>query len=413
MTVVFNHRAIARLLMALALTLIAAATANAACMFRVNGWEATDEGVVLTRYAANVSGPSLVAATRYVGRDPAAVRAAFDAVRLTFDMNGDGNVTAVDAVIVLRYVSGIRGAALTDGLSLVGGTRTTSQSIQAFIESGCVAPIALRAPIYEALVETQDRATFLAQTNAQGARSFVILSPLIVGGERINFYALDTPGVFTYRSLDTPATATAFEQLLNAQGADRYRFGGPLVSGSYFYRDENSNRTFSYRVLVQPGASADFLAQANAQGGEGYNYVLPLFLGATSYAVYVKENGSNAVYAWASQPSIGGATAASDLVAQANAQGANGFKFRTPFFFTDGQRNLYVKDTSQSATFAWKDNPDVASAAALVTQANAEGANGYVYRGSYSFSNPSQTRVFYFRPVNCSGSVLCSPSGPF
>ncbi len=396
---------------------VSVGSANAACMFRVTGWEPTDEGVLLARYAAGVTGPALLASTRYAGRDAAVIKAAFDSVRLTFDMNGDNDVNAVDTTIVLRYVTGIRGNALTQGLNLAGGTRASTIAIQAFIDSGCVAPIVRRAPLYLALSATADRASFLSQANTEGDRAFVFLSSLIYGATQSNLYANDTPGVFTYRSLDTPSTKTAFEGQLNSQGAERYRFGGVLTSGSYFYRDENSDRTFSYRLLPSPGTTTEFLTQANAQGAEGYFYFLPYFVESSFYAIYAKESGTS-TYSYALQPSTDVNSTADDFVAQANTQGANGFKFRTSFQFSDGSRNIYVKDTSQAATFSWKHNQDVASASALVTQANAEGVNGFVYLGSRvffpnGFASPSQTRIIYFSPLNCAGSVLCSPGGPF
>jgi hypothetical protein len=400
-----------------ALSLMAMSAPEAACYFRVNGWEPTDEGVLLARYGSGVTGSALVASTRYASRDPVAVRAAFQSVRLAFDMNGDGDVNAVDTTIVLRYAAGIRGTALTQGVSLAGGTRGTYEAVQAFIEGGCVAPIATRAPLYESLAFVSDRTAFLAQANAQGARSFLYLSAIAVGVDLANLYASETPGVFSYRSLDTPNTAATFESQLNTQGAERFRFGGVLTSGSYFYRDDNSDRTFSYRVLALPSASSDFLTQANTQGADGYFFALPYFISSASYAIYAKESGA-ATYSYALQPSTDFNATPADFVNQANAQGANGFKFRTSYQFSDGARNVYVKDTSQSATYTWKANDNAASVAALVTQANTEGASGFVYLGARVFfpngiTNPSETRVVYFRPLNCAGSVMCAPSGPF
>jgi hypothetical protein len=409
--------AFANVVVFIATMALAALSANAACMFRVNGWEPTDEGLLLSRYAAGVSGPALLAGTRYVGRDPAAVFAAFESVRLTFDMNGDSAVDAIDATIVLRYTNGYRGVSLTQGLNLGGGSRNTLSAIEAFIESGCVAPISSRAPIYEALSYVADRNALLSQADAQGARSYLFLSPIFVGVDQANLYVNDTPGVFSYRSLDTPATLIAFATQLNTQGAERYRFEGVLASGSYFVRDENSNRTYSYRLLATPDTANDFLTQANAQGVDGYYFLLPYFIGGASYMIYEKESGSS-TYAYALQPSTEQNATPDAFVTQANTQGANGYKFRTSYQFGDGSRNVYVKDTSQSATFAWKHNPNVTTVGALVTQANSEGANAYAYLGARVFfplglASPSETRILYFKPMNCLGSVLCSPRGPF
>lgn len=386
-------------------------------MFRVNGWNATDEGVLLARYARGVSGPAFVANTLYAARDPVAVRAAFDSVRLTFDINGDGAVDATDALIVLRYVNGHRGSALVDGLSLGGGARNSLAAVEAFIESGCVAPIATRAPIYESRANTPDRASFLTQASEQGSRSFVYLSPIFVGASQANLYANDTPGVYTYRSVDTPTDLTSFTNLLNTQGAERYRFGGVLLSGTYFVRDENSNRSFLYRVLAEPTTSAGFLTQANAQGAEGYYFVLPYAFGLSSYLVYAKETGG-AIYSYALQSSTDQNVPVTDFITQANTQGANGFKFRTSYQFGDGARNVYVKDTSQAATYTWKLNPNVGTLTELIDQANAEGAAGNVYLGARvffpsGFAGAPDTRILYFKPSQCAGSVMCSPSGAF
>ncbi len=386
-------------------------------MFRVNGWNATDEGVLLARYARGVTGPALVANTLYAGRDPVAIRAAFDSVRLTFDMNGDGAVDATDALIVLRHVSGHRGSSLVAGLSLGGGSRNTLSAVEAFIDSGCVAPIATRAPIYESGANTPDRTSFLSQANQQGARAFVHLSPIFVGVQQANLYANDTPGVYTYRSIDTPTDLASFTGLLNAQGAERYRFGGVLLSGTYFVRDENSNRSFQYRVLAGPSTGAAFLTQANAQGTEGYYFVLPYAFGLSTYLIYAKETG-DATYSYALQSATDQNVPVTDFVMQANAQGASGFKFRTSYQFGDGARNIYVKDTSQAATYTWKLNADVSTLTELVDQANAEGGLGNVYLGARvffpsGFAGAPDTRIVYFKPTNCAGSVMCSPSGAF
>ncbi|MGL5001428.1 MAG: hypothetical protein ACRDAM_00640, partial [Casimicrobium sp.] len=319
-----------------------------------------------------------------------------------------------DATIVLRYASGIRGSALVAGLNLTGGSRSTFEAINAFIEGGCVAPIAARAPLYEALANTDTRDAFIEQADAQGARSFSYVGSIAVGTQA-NLYANEASGAYTYRSFDLPATALDFQTLANEQGAQRFRFGGFSGAGMYFVRDETSNRTFTYRVVESTYVSGEFLTQVNGQGAEGYYFVSPFLFGFAVHFIYAKESG-NSTYEWTLQSATD--QNAADLITQANTQGTNGYKFRTSFAFSNGTRNLYVKDTSQTATFAWRQNPNVDSVAALVTQANTEGAIGFVYQGARvfyptGFSGPSDTRIIYFRPTNCAGSTLCSTGGSF
>lgn len=415
-----HWRGIARLLAGSCIGL-ASAAAMAACLFSVPGWKVTNEGVLLARYAADASGPGLTGSTTYATADPAQVRAAFDSTRLTFDITGDNAVTGVDALLALRYVLGLRGAALTHGLQLAGGTRATLAAVTTFMDEGCVAPIVRRGPIYEALPATATRTDLLAQANAQGARGYQYVGPLIQGAESFNLYALDTPGTqvgFSYRSLDTPTSSAEFIAQLNSQGAERYRFVSVFDTGSLFVRDAGSTRTFQYQALSQPATASAFVTQANAQGALGYAWVGPYAFGLSSIVMIYEKDSGTATYAYALEASTNSNATADDFVSQANTRGATGWKYRTGYAFGDGSRNIYFKDLSQAATFIWKHDPDATSAATLVAQANAEGALGYAYSGAMVFfpggiGNPLQTRTLYVQPTNCAGTLMCTPHGLF
>ena len=68
-----------------------------------------------------------------------------------------------------------------------------------------------------------------------------------------------------------------------------------------------------------------------------------------------------------------------DLLAQADAQGANGFAYLSGMVF--GQttfNNIYVKDIA--TTYRWEALDLPATAAALQAQFNAQGARGFAFR---------------------------------
>ena len=119
--------------------LFAASTVSAVntCPFDNGGSDAVNDGLVLTRYALGLTGAPLVASTRYASLNPATVKANIECVGCALDMNGDGNVDAVDATIIARHLSGFQGASLTAGLALGTGTRNSAAAVQSFLAIGC------------------------------------------------------------------------------------------------------------------------------------------------------------------------------------------------------------------------------------------------------------------------------------
>jgi hypothetical protein len=92
-------------------------------------YEAFADGLLALRYLLGLRGVALVngatsgAATR---TDPAALAAWFDDMRPVFDIDCDGQTdAATDGVLLLRYLLGFRGAALTANALAVGATRNS------------------------------------------------------------------------------------------------------------------------------------------------------------------------------------------------------------------------------------------------------------------------------------------------
>ena len=401
-----------------AITFATATTANAACPFTDGNWDLTNNGIVFSRYASALTGPSLVANTRFSSADPSAVKRDLDNQRGPLDMNGDAQITSVDSVIVTRHIAGFRGAALTAGLNLGAASRDTTDKVLAFIAAGCPAAIGARSPLYEALPYVTERTALLAQMNAQGARGFQNIGGLLVGAEYVNFYVKDQNTNFSYAAQDTASTTADLLVQLNGFGARGYRFDGFLTSGTYYVRDNTASLlTYSYELPTAPTTTSGFLTQANDRGASGFYFLFTYLIGGNTVAIYGKDT-SDARYQYELHPSADVNVSADDFVAQANVQGQRGFKFATSFFFNDGSRNIYAKDSAQNARFAYKASGTVTPASALVAQANAEGQLNFVYAGGLIFlpngyAGAQQPRNIYVNPANCTGWVMCSAGGPF
>ena len=58
-----------------------------------------------------------------------------DGIRPTLDIDGDGNVDALtDGVLLMRYLSGLRGSALAAGVAGAGATRATPDALEGYLQ---------------------------------------------------------------------------------------------------------------------------------------------------------------------------------------------------------------------------------------------------------------------------------------
>ncbi len=118
------------------------------------------------------------------------------------------------------------------------------------------------------------------------------------------------------------------------------------------------------------------LAQANAQGANGYAYLTGLAASTTEFInLYVKDIGTTYLWEMLDLPS-----SAAALEAQLNAQGARGFAHNT--FLTSGV--VYGKDTAGLAPFSYELLPSQATSAAFLSQAEAQGARGFFFLGDFA-----------------------------
>jgi len=272
--------------------------------------------------------------------------------------------------------------------------------------------------MYEALPPAADVSAFLDRLNAQGARSFRFFSGLAfttspTSAEVVEAYVKDAETTYAFELLPDTGSVADLQAQLNAQGARGFKWGGPYVVGgqirTLYRKDNGSASTYSYTVLSAPADSTGYLSQVNAQGGNGYYSVGGAYMvGGTTVLVYQKDAQGSATYG---HEALGQPGSDADFLAQLEAQGARGFRFKTGYVFSDGLKLLYEKDLSQAATFSYQSLQPAANSADYIVQANAEGAKGNALVGDYGLPS-GQIRTLYVKPASCS-DFLCDTRSLF
>src|SRR5208283_2090728 len=114
----------------------------------------------------------------------------------------------------------------------------------------------------------------------------------------------------------------------------------------------------------------------------GYKFVGGYLFG-TECELYVKDSSQAVTYSYQALPFITSST--SDFITQANAEGANGYIFYGGYLFGT-ECELYVKASSPVAAYSYQALPFITSStSAFISQANAEGANAYEFMSGYMF----------------------------
>jgi subtilisin family serine protease len=106
----------------------------------VNGsYDALTDGLMILRYLFGLSGQGIVNSAIGFGAtvsDPSEVMTRLQDLRPLFDVDGNGQAEALtDGLMIIRYLFGLRGSALTTGTLGIGATRTTPGAIESHIVS--------------------------------------------------------------------------------------------------------------------------------------------------------------------------------------------------------------------------------------------------------------------------------------
>ena len=102
-------------------------------------YDALTDGLLTLRYLFGLTGSALTngalgaTATR---TDPMAIKNYLDGIRPALDVDGDGNANALtDGLLIIRYLFGLRGAALITGAVSPNATRVLATDIEIYIQS--------------------------------------------------------------------------------------------------------------------------------------------------------------------------------------------------------------------------------------------------------------------------------------
>ena len=223
-------------------------------------------------------------------------------------------------------------------------------------------------------------AELLQQMKTQGAAGFVFVKLLAAGLEQgdgrasefSTLYRKDngSNATYDYASAPFPKTATEYESLGNAQGANGFRhWASPLMANQgqklYFIKDASSDAKYAVRALVDPrsevGGDSDAVkAQFRDQGAQGYRVQLGFSFeedrGRFS-VLYVKDTTQAAVFEYESLSPPGTIFVTQELADQANAQARNGLRYLrepgSPIYFSARQCTgpLCLTPTESELTF--------------------------------------------------------------
>ncbi|UEP23704.1 hypothetical protein LL999_26140 [Burkholderia ambifaria] len=270
---------------------------------------------------------------------------------------------------------------------------------------------------YDAQPPAADGPSFLTLLNSEGAKGYRYLGDYYYdatsGGTRSIFVNDGTAQTYTYQLQSPPADWAGFLSQANGQGANGYRYEGPYSYGDVYRKDGASSATYTYTTTGLPGDPSAFLTQANAQGQSGYWFLSAMVVGSVQANVYMKNNASNATYTY---DALTPAANINDFIAQANSEGAKGYRAKGGQVFGSTMSWIYVKDQTQSPTFSYQSAATQSTGATFVQQANDFGAQGNAYLGELAFTLPPpaamQQAPFYFKPTNCTG-FLCTTLNPF
>ena len=99
--------------------------------------DALTDGILVQRYLRGLTGNALINGALSIGAtvvDPAAILSYLDSIRGQLDIDANGQVDPdTDAVLIVRYLFGLRGAALIAGVVAIDATRVLPADIEAYI----------------------------------------------------------------------------------------------------------------------------------------------------------------------------------------------------------------------------------------------------------------------------------------
>lgn len=272
------------------------------------------------------------------------------------------------------------------------------------------APQVLResAFAYKTLAPASSTPTFLAQANAEGTSGFAFvgdnsfgdpLNPAVVS---IYVRTLAQPTTYLYQTVAPTTTAAAFVGQLNVQAALGYRFFGDQIYAGVVASvlvKESNNAAYHYKIQTPATDAAAFIALINSEGALGYQFQgdIGFDAGGGNFifsSLFSRNTAAPTTYTYETAPTVANAAA---LVVQANAQGARNFLYRGGIAFGSVvfvTLSLYEKDNARGDQFRYEQLPRSLTTTDFLSQINAQGARRFRYFGDVGF-DASATASLY------------------
>ena len=211
--------------------------------------------------------------------------------------------------------------------------------------------------------------------------------------------------VATFRSNPSANSEASALALFNTQGVNGYAYIGPLfVAGSShetFVKAE-PNATYQYETVEMPAGVDALMALLQAKGKAGFLYKGPMVFGGAfdkTSLLFVRSNAKKTTYSyrntpWPSEESI--------MLTELNANGADGYRYLgdlvpDPARLTVGIR-LFAKDDQNAAKFGYSLKPQMTDREQFLAEATAMGQDKAVWKGGYvvgAGTPPMQIRSLY------------------
>ena len=261
---------------------------------------------------------------------------------------------------------------------------------------------------YKTLVPATSTPTFLTQANTEGTARFAFVGenafgdPLNPTTVAIYVRALAQPTTYVYQTVPLTNTAAAFISQLNAQAALGYRYFGDQIYGGVAASvlvKENNNAAYHYKSLTPATNETAFIALINGEGALGYQYQGDIAFdnGVGNFefvSLFSRNTAAPTTYTYESAPTSANAAA---LVVQANAQGARNFLYRGGIAFGSvafETFSLYEKDNARGDQFRYEQLPRSLTTADFLSQINAQGARRFRYFGDVGFDVSATASLF-------------------
>jgi hypothetical protein len=300
----------------------------------------------------------------------------------------------------------------------VGGVTTR---IQGMVPFRIQAPGAAASPgriEYEALPVVTTEEALRQQFNEQGARGFRYLTQLSFQDARsAAVFVRDSNETFEYELLPAAAdTLTLRAQLLGKSSAG-YRWGalvGPGHAYSAFVRGSAQGRFDLEALIWATTPISELVTQANQQGALGYSYAGHRTFSSGIVSLHERDTVRPARYDYLA--STEDPVSQTDFVARLNAHGARGYRLRPVEVpqtsvapgTLPARRMLLERDSTQGASFHYSVQSTPANQSEFLERAAAEGRTGGVLAAAYLRLGLPGTLV-YVRPLQCQG-VICRAS---